>query len=68
MIEAKIDLPNVLKRMTRLRTELDEIIEELEILSNPRIRKQIEESLKAEKEGKTKKYTLTGLKRAMGLE
>ena len=35
MLEARIDLPHVLKRMTRLRAEFDEIIEELEILSNP---------------------------------
>lgn len=67
MLEARIDLPHVLKRMTRLRAEFDEIIEELEILSNPRIRKQIETSLKAEREGKTKKYTLNGLKKTMGL-
>lgn len=67
MLEAKIDLPHVLKRMTKLRAEFDEIIEELEILSNPQIRKQIETSLKAEREGKTKKYTLPELKRAMGL-
>lgn len=67
MLEARIDLPHVLKRMTRLRAEFDEIIEELEILSNPRIRKQIETSLKTEREGKTKKYTLNGLKKTMGL-
>lgn len=67
MLEAKIDLPHVLKRMTQLRAEFDEIIEELEILSNPRISKQIEASLKAEREGKTKKYTLPELKKAMGL-
>jgi hypothetical protein len=67
MLEAKIDLPHVLKRMTKLRAEFDEIIEELEILSNPRMRKQLETSLKAEREGKTKKYTLPELKRAVGL-
>ncbi len=67
MLEARIDLPHVLKRMTRLRAEFDEIIEELEILSNPGIRKQIETALKAEREGKTKKYTLNGLKKTMGL-
>lgn len=67
MLEARIDLLHVLKRMTRLRAEFDEIIEELEILSNPRIRKQIETSLKTEREGKTKKYTLNGLKKTMGL-
>ncbi len=67
MLETKIDLPHVLKRMTELRSEFDEIIEELEMLSNPRIRKQIETSLKAEKEGKTKKYTLPELKKVMGL-
>lgn len=67
MLQAKIDLPHVLKRMTRLRAEFDEIIEELEMLSNPRTRKQIETSLKAEREGKTKRYTLPELKRAMGL-
>ncbi len=67
MLEARIDLPHILKRMTRLRAEFDEIIEELEILSNPRIRKQIETSLKAEREGKTRKYTLNGLKKTIGL-
>ena len=67
MIEAKIDLPNVLKRMTKLRGEFDEITEELEMLSNPRIRKQMETSFKAEKEGKTRKYTLPELKKVMGL-
>jgi hypothetical protein len=67
MIETKIDLPNVLKRMTKLRGEFDEIIEELEMLSDPRIRKQIETSLKAEREGRTKKHTLSELKKAMGL-
>lgn len=67
MLEAKIDLPHVLKRMTQLRAEFDEIIEELEILSNPRMRKQIETSLKAEREGKTRRYTLPELKRAMEL-
>ncbi len=67
MLEAKIDLPHVLKRMTKLRAEFDEIIEELEILSNPRVRKQIEASLKAEREGKTRRYTLPELKRAMEL-
>ena len=66
MLQAKIDLPHVLKRMTQLRAEFDEIIEELEMLSNPRTRKQIETSLKAEREGKTKRYTLPELKRAMG--
>jgi hypothetical protein len=67
MLEAKIDLPHVLKRMTQLRAEFDEIIEELEILSNPRMRKQLETSLKAEREGKTRRYTLPELKRAMEL-
>lgn len=67
MLEAKIDLPHVLKRMTKLRAEFDEIIEELEMLSNPRMRKQLETSLKAEREGKTRRYTLPELKRAMEL-
>lgn len=67
MIEAKIDLPNVLKRMTKMRGEFDEIIEELELLSNPRTIKQIETSLKAERDGRTKKLTLPELKKAMGL-
>ncbi len=67
MIETKIDLPHVLKRMTQLRSEFDDIIEELEILSNPRIRQQIEASLKAEKEGKTRKHTLPEFKKVIGL-
>ena len=67
MLQPKIDLPYVLKRMTRLRAEFDEIIEGLEMLSNPKVRKQIEASLKAEREGKTKKYALPELKRAIGL-
>ncbi len=52
MIGARIDLPNVLKRMTKLRGEFDEIIEELEMLSNPR----------------TRKHTLPELKKAIGLQ
>jgi hypothetical protein len=68
MIGARIDLPNVLKRMTKLRGEFDEIIEELEMLSNPMIRKQIEASLKAEREGRTRKHTLPELKKAIGLQ
>ncbi len=68
MLETKIDLPHVLKRMTELRSEFDEIIEELEMLSNPRIRKQIEASLKAEREGRTRKHTLPELKKAIGLQ
>lgn len=67
MIETKIDFPHVLKRMSRLRSEFDEIIEELEILSNPDMRKQIETSLKAEKEGRTRRHTLAGFKKAIGL-
>jgi hypothetical protein len=67
MIGTKIDLPDVLKRMTKLRGEFDEIIEELEMLSNPRIRKQVEASLKAEREGRTKKHTLSEFKKAVGL-
>jgi len=67
MLQTKIDLSDVLKRMTQLRSEFDEIIEELEMLSNPRTRKQMEASLKAEREGKTKRYTLPELKRTMGV-
>ena len=67
MLQDKIDLPHVLKRMTELRAEFDEIIEELELLSNPEVRKQVERSLKAEREGKTKRHTLLELKKAMGL-
>ena len=67
MLEVKIDLPHVLERMTQLRSEFDEIIEELEMLSNPRIRSQIEAALKAEREGKTKKYRLPEFRKATGL-
>jgi len=65
--EAKIDPPYVLKRMTKMRDEFDGIIEELQIVSNPRTVRQIETSLKAERDGRTKKLNLPELKKAMGL-
>ena len=67
MQKTQIDFSHVLRHMKSLKDEFEEILEELELLSNPKIRKQIKESLEAEKHGKTIKYSLTGFKKKMGL-
>lgn len=67
MQKTQINFSHVLKHMKSLKDDFEEIVEELELLSNPKIRKQIEASLEAEKEGKTIKYSLTGIKKEMDL-
>lgn len=53
--------------MRSVKDEFEEIVEELELLSNPGIRKRIENSLKAEKEGRTVKCSLADFKKDIGL-
>ena len=67
MQKTQINFSHVLKHMKNLKDDFEEIVEELELLSNPKIRKQIEASLEAEKEGKTIKYSLAGIKKEMDL-
>lgn len=63
MIKTQINFPDVLIHMIKLRDNFNEVIEELEILSNKKIRAQIKKSLMAEKKGKTKTYSLSEFKR-----
>lgn len=65
MQKTQINFSHVLKHMKSLKDDFEEIVEELELLSNPKIRKQIEASLEAEKEGKTIKCSLAGIKKEM---
>ena len=67
MQKTQIDFPHVLKHMKTLKNEFEEIVEELELLSNPKLRTQIETSLETEKERKTVKYSLAHLKKNLGL-
>lgn len=67
MQKKEIRFSHVLKHMKDLRDEFNEIVEELEILSSPTMKQQIEDSLQAEKEGKTAKYSLNALKKDIGL-
>ncbi|MDI6784964.1 MAG: hypothetical protein QME64_12840 [bacterium] len=49
--------------MHKIRNEFDEVIEELNLLNTQSIRKQLEDSLAAEKNGKTKKFTIAEFKK-----
>ena len=70
-VESSID-PNVLRDkkiakealsiLLKTKEELDDFTENLEILSNPELVKNIKESERAKERGKTKVYALGGLK------
>lgn len=67
MLKTKIDFPQVLQHMHKMRDEFNEIVEELEMLSNIKVKKQIERSFEAEKKGQTRKFTLSELKNELGV-
>jgi hypothetical protein len=63
-----IDFSKVLQHMLKLRNEFDEIVEELEILGNLKMRDQIQNSLDAEKRGQTQKYTLSAFRKELDVQ
>ena len=67
MQKIQINFSHVLRHMQSLKNEFGEIVEELELLSNTNIRKQVSKSLKAENKGKTEKYSVVDFKKAIGL-
>ena len=67
MAKTTIDFPRVLRHMQKLRNEFDEVVEELNLLNNQTVRKQIEHSLDAERKGETRKYSISEFKKEIGM-
>jgi hypothetical protein len=67
MAKTTIDFPRVLRHMQKLRNEFDEVVEELNLLNNQTVRKQIKNSLEAEKKGETIKFSISKFKKEIGV-
>ena len=71
---AKVDYklledPKMAKRAMRMilktKAELDDFVDTLELLSNPRFRRSLEKGLKEVREGKAVKLTVEGLRKRL---